>query len=70
MWWYWVYYSKIYKNRENLLFVYKNLLVFLEKNARKSIPLVYFEDNGYLIKQGYNPCLDYLSIIKYIRSEL
>lgn len=48
----------------------KNLLVFLEKNARKSIPLVYFEDNGYLIKQGYNPCLDYLSIIKYIRSEL
>ena len=41
---------------------------FLNKNTRKSIPLEYFEEYGYLIKQGYNPYLDYLKIVDILRS--
>ena len=36
---------------------------FIQEKTRKSIPIEYFKDFGYLIKQGYNPNLDYLKII-------
>ena len=42
---------------------------FVTNNARKSIPIEYFKKNGYLIKQGYNPLLDYLKIVDILRSE-
>ncbi len=39
------------------------LLEFINNSSRKSIPLTYFEKNGYLIKDKYNPRVDYLEII-------
>ncbi len=42
---------------------------FLDNSKRKSIPKEYFVNEGYLIKQGYNPYLDYLKIIDIIRSD-
>lgn len=49
-------------NEVYLLFT-TQLLEFIEKNKRKSIPLEYFKKNGYLINYKYNPRLDYLDII-------
>jgi recombination protein U len=50
----------------NKTFVYmgKDLLNYLEKEKRKSIPLSEFEEKGYEIKIKYNPRIDYLNIIK------
>ncbi|MBR3116445.1 MAG: Holliday junction resolvase RecU [Bacilli bacterium] len=45
-----------------LLFT-KDFESFINNNDRKSIPLSYIEDNGYLIKEGYNPILNYLDIV-------
>lgn len=39
---------------------------FLERTTRKSIPLAFFQKEGYLIKDQYQPRLDYLSIVDYI----
>lgn len=36
---------------------------FIDNNNRKSIPLNYIEENGYLIEEKFNPRLDYLKII-------
>ena len=49
-------------NKTYLLFV-NELLSFINNEKRKSIPIDYFEKNGYLIKEGFNPRLDYLKII-------
>lgn len=40
---------------------------FINMNKRKSIPIEYFKEEGFLIKAGYKPCLDYLNIIDIIR---
>lgn len=42
---------------------------FICENKRKSIPIEYFKKEGFLIKSGYRPYLDYLKIIDEIRSE-
>ena len=42
------------------------LLDFIEKNTRKSIPISYFEKNGFEIKLQYCPRLDYLHIVDQI----
>ncbi len=39
---------------------------FLDKNTRKSIPLSYFEKYGYIIKDKYNPRVDYLEVLDKI----
>ena len=39
-------------------------LEFIEEQKRKSIPLSYFQEHGYIIKQGFRPYLDYLKIIE------
>lgn len=39
------------------------LLDFVEKNERKSIPLSIFEEQGFLIKDGYQPRLHYLKAV-------
>jgi len=41
----------------------KDLLFFLDNNTKKSIPLSYFEENGFLLKNSVNPYIDYLKII-------
>ncbi len=49
-------------NKNYLLFI-EDLLSFINDNKRASIPLSYFEKFGYIIKENYNPRLDYLKII-------
>lgn len=49
-------------NKTYLLFI-ENLLSFLNKEKRVSIPISYFEENAYIIKEGIRPRLDYLKII-------
>lgn len=39
---------------------------FIKNEDRKSIPITYFEKYGYLIKDSFNPRLDYLKIIDSI----
>ena len=53
-------------NKTYLLEIDK-LDIFLDNNKRKSIPEEYFIKEGFLIKQGYNPYLDYLKIIDIIK---
>lgn len=49
-------------NKIFLLFE-KDIKIFLENTDRKSIPISYFESNGYLIKEKFNPRIDYLEIL-------
>lgn len=50
----------------NLTFLLEcnKLTYFIENEKRKSIPLSYFKENGYIIKQGFRPYLDYLKIVE------
>lgn len=48
------------------LLQYEKFEEFLKQNTRKSIPLSYFDEVGYIIKDKYNPRVDYLSIIDKI----
>lgn len=48
---------------ETYLLTTKKLIDFIDNNKRKSIPYSYFKENGYIIKDNYNPRVDYLSII-------
>lgn len=49
-----------------LLFT-EDFISYINNNERKSIPISYIEDKGYLLKDGFNPIIDYLKIIdKYI----
>lgn len=48
---------------KTFLLTYEALESFLNSSDRKSIPITYFESNGYIIKDKYNPRVDYLSII-------
>ena len=40
-----------------------DLINFLDNNERVSIPIEYFNEYAYLIKEGLNPRLDYLKIL-------
>ena len=44
----------------------EDLFKFLDNNDRKSIPLQFFEEHGYLINISYIPRLDYLKVIDKI----
>lgn len=48
---------------ETYLLTAQELIKFLENNERKSIPLEYFKEKGYLLKDGYRPRIDYLKTI-------
>ena len=50
----------------NYILMGEDLFRFLDNNDRKSIPLNYFEENGYLIDISYVPRLDYLKVINKI----
>lgn len=45
------------------------LLEFIDNQSRKSIPLDYFETNGHLINEKYQPRIDYLSIVDKLLKE-
>lgn len=57
-------------DNETYLLSINKLENFLNNETRKSIPKEYFIKYGYLIKQGYNPYLDYLKIVDILRSEI
>jgi len=57
------------KNETYLLEIDK-LDNFLNNFERKSIPREYFIKEGHLIRQGYNPYLDYLKIVDCLRSDI
>lgn len=42
---------------------------FIENETRKSIPISYFEKNGYLINTKWNPRIDYLEVIDKLISK-
>lgn len=44
----------------------KDLIEFINTNKRKSIPLAFFKQKGYIIKTRFNPRIDYLSIVDKI----
>lgn len=45
------------------LLLAKDFFNFIDNNKRKSIPISFFKDNGYLIKKKLQPRVDYLEII-------
>ena len=49
-------------NKTFLIFT-RDFINYFENNIKKSIPLSYIEEKGFLIKDGYNPIVDYLSIV-------
>ena len=54
------------KLNKNFILLGKDLIEFIDNNDRKSIPLSYFEDKGFLVKEGFIPRLDYLKIVDSI----
>lgn len=57
------------KLNQTFLLSIEKLVDFMEISNKKSIPLDYFEKAGFLIREKYNPRLDYLSIIDKIYFE-
>ena len=57
------------KLNQTFLLSIEKLVDFMEMSNKKSIPLDYFKNMGFLIKEKYNPRLDYLSIIDKIYFE-
>ncbi len=57
-----------------LIYFFKgeDLVRFLDENSRKSIPYSYIEEHGILIKEAYQPSIDYLSVIdkEYLKGEM
>lgn len=49
--------------QKTYLLMGEDFVSFLEGNERKSIPLDFFEEKGFLIKDSYVPRIDYLKII-------
>ena len=50
-------------NKTYLIFSKDFINYFKENTIKKSVPLSYIEEKGFLIKDGYNPVIDYLSIV-------
>ncbi len=53
----------IFINNKFYLLKGEDLLEFIDKKERKSIPLNLIEEKGYIIKEGYMPRLDYIKAI-------
>lgn len=51
---------------ETYLLLGKDFLDYLDKTEKKSIPINYFKEKAYLVKENYLPRLDYLKIIDEI----
>ena len=48
---------------ETYLLPAKDFLEFIQKEKRKSLPIDFFKEKAYLIKENYRPRLDYLKIV-------
>lgn len=51
------------KINETYLLFAKDFINFIQNNERKSIPLNYFKEKAYIIKDKINPRIDYIEII-------
>lgn len=51
---------------KTFLLTIEYLIKFLDENKRKSIPISYFEKYGYIIKDKYNPRVDYIDILNKV----
>lgn len=51
---------------ETYLLLAKDFLKYVKEANRKSIPISFFKEKAYQIKDGYNPRMDYLKIIDEI----
>ena len=52
--------------KEDFILLGKDLIDYINNNDRKSIPIDYFKEKGYIIENGYMPRIDYLKIIDRI----
>ena len=43
-----------------------DIINYIEKNNRKSLPLTFFENYGHIIELKYNPRIDYLNVLNKI----
>lgn len=48
---------------ETYLISASKLLNYINNEKKKTVPIKFFRDNGHILKERYNPRLDYLSII-------
>lgn len=53
-------------NNQYFLLPGNKLLYFIDHENRKSIPYIYLLENALIIKEGYNPPLDYLKALDII----
>lgn len=53
----------IFMNNNFYLFKGSSLLEFMNNTERKSIPFDYIKKNAYIIKEGYMPRIDYLTVV-------
>ena len=53
----------IFMNNNFYLFKGSTLLEFINNTERKSIPFDYIKENAYIIKEGYMPRIDYLTVV-------
>ena len=53
----------IFMNNNFSLFKGSSLLEFINNTERKSIPFDYIKENAYIIKEGYMPRIDYLTVV-------
>ena len=51
---------------KTFLLLADDFFIFIDNNKRKSIPIDYFNDKGYILKEKLQPRVDYLEIIDQI----
>ena len=44
----------------------EDFISYIDNNDRKSIPIEYFEEKGYILDNGYIPRIDYIKVIDSI----
>ena len=44
----------------------EDFIDFLEKETRKSIPIHYFDEKGFILKNTFRPQIDYLKVVDKI----
>ncbi len=52
----------------NIIFLIEidKIIDFINNSNRKSIPISYFKENGYIVKESYIPRIDYLKVLDKI----
>ena len=61
---------RFYSNNTTYLIETKEIEKFIENNTRVSIPIEFFENYAYKIKEGYIPRIDYLKIVDKLLEDL